>query len=205
VKPVRKKKGEKGTSHENVKDMTVIERKKKKGAMRKKDLGIVSRSYSSQNRRNRNKSGGFTTNHHLFLLRELLSTNVGTTELNVQHALHGTEDLLVGGGGATLEVLDDGDGGVALGGEFLLGHLVALLVAALLDGIADDGADGLGLDDVVAAVDLGEVLAFGCACLGTLLILVSISYGLGGFIEGVLPRTMLPVVYFFSVVTAPER
>lgn len=29
-------------------------------------------------------------------------------------------------------------------------------------------ADGLGLDDVVAAVDLGQVLAFGGTCLGAL-------------------------------------
>jgi hypothetical protein len=74
--------------------------------------------------------------------------------------------------------LDDGNGGVALGGEFLLGHLVALFSAALLDGVGDGVADGLGLDDVVAAVDLGEVLAFGAACL--LLVMVSISYNLRG-------------------------
>jgi hypothetical protein len=176
----RKKKKKKVTSHENVKDMTVIERKKEQCKKKKKRTLKLYPGLIYPRSRNRNKSGGFTPNHHLFLLRELLSTDVGTTEFNIQHALHGTEYLLVGGGGATLEVLDDGDGGVALGGEFLLGHLVALLVAALLDGIADDGADGLRLDDVVAAVDLGEVLAFGSACLGTLLILVSIYYDLGG-------------------------
>ena len=114
----------------------------------------------------------------LFLLGEPLRANVRATELNVKHALHGAEDLLVGGGGATLEILDDGNGGVALGGEFLLGHLVALLSAALLDGVGDGVADSLGLDDVVAAVDLGEALAFGAACL--LLVLVSISYNLRG-------------------------
>lgn len=66
-------------------------------------------------------------------------------------------------GGTTLKVLDNGDGGVALGGEFLLGHLVALLGTALLDGICDGVADGLRLDDIVTAVDLGEVLAIGGA------------------------------------------
>src|SRR3954466_352142 len=118
---------------------------------KKNTFKILTRSYLSQKEKTETKVGGFTPNHHLFLLRELFSTDVGTTEFNIQHALHGTEYLLVGGGGATLEVLDDGDGGVALGGEFLLGHLVAFLVAALLDGIADDGADSFRLDDVVAA------------------------------------------------------
>lgn len=76
---------------------------------------------------------------------------------------------MVWGGGATLEILHNGDGGVALGGEFLLGHLVALLSSALLDGICDGVADGLGLNDIVTAVDLGQVLAIGGASLRRLL------------------------------------
>lgn len=76
---------------------------------------------------------------------------------------------MVGGGGAALKVLDDGHGGVALGGEFLLCHLVSFLGTALLDGIGDGETDGLGLDDIVAAVDLGQVLAFGGASLSGLL------------------------------------
>lgn len=44
-------------------------------------------------------------------------------------------------------------------------HGAALVVLALGarfgDGLADDDADGLGLDDVVGAVDLCEALAFG--------------------------------------------
>lgn len=98
---------------------------------------------------------------NLLLLRELLLSDARTPQLNVQHALHGTEDLLVRSGGTALEVLNNGDGGVALSGEFLLSHLVAFLVSALLDRIRHLVADGLGLDDVVAAVDLGQVLAFG--------------------------------------------
>jgi hypothetical protein len=100
---------------------------------------------------------------HLFLLGELLGSNVRATQLDVEHALHRGENLLVWGGGATLEVLYNGDGGVALGGEFLLGHLVALLSSALLDGICNGVANGLGLDDIVTAVDLGQVLAVGGA------------------------------------------
>lgn len=97
----------------------------------------------------------------LFLLGELLSTDVSASELDVEHTLHGAEDLLVGCRGATLEVLDDGHGGVALGGQLLLGHLVALLGTAALDRVSDGVAHGLRLDDVVAAVDLGQVLALG--------------------------------------------
>jgi len=91
-----------------------------------------------------------------------------TTELHVEHALHRAQDLLIGSGGTALKVLNDGNCGVALSGEFLLRHLVALLVAALLDGVGDFVADGLGLDDVVTAIDLGQVLAFGGTGLGRL-------------------------------------
>ena len=103
----------------------------------------------------------------LLLLRELLGADIGTTELDVQHSLHGAEDLLVRCGAASLHVLHDSDGGVALGSELLLGHLVALLCAAALDGVTDLEADGLGLDDVIASVDLGQMLAFdgGSGCL----------------------------------------
>ena len=100
----------------------------------------------------------------LLFLRELLAPNVVTPELNVQHALHSAENLLIGRGGTPLEVLHDCDGGVALSGEFLLGHLVALFCSTLLDSVCDCQTNGLGLDDVVAAVDLCEVLAFDGAC-----------------------------------------
>ena len=46
---------------------------------------------------------------------------------------------------AVLETLDDCWYGVALGGEFLLGHLVGFLVPAFLDNICDIGADLFGL------------------------------------------------------------
>lgn len=45
-------------------------------------------------------------------------------------------------------------------------------------------ADGLGLDDVVAAVDLGQVLAFGGACLGTLESGLAYIHGVSPGFEG---------------------
>lgn len=97
----------------------------------------------------------------LFLLvRELGAANVSTAELDIQNALHVAENLLVGGTGAALEVSNDGLCGVALGGEILLGHLGLHGLARLRDDVADTLADCVGLDDLVAAVDLGQSLAF---------------------------------------------
>lgn len=96
----------------------------------------------------------------LLLGGELGSANVATPQLNVEDPLHGGEDLLIGGAGAALEVGDNCGSGVALGGEVLLGHLRLHLGSGLGDGVADLLADGVGLDDVVGAVDLGEALAF---------------------------------------------
>lgn len=143
--------------------MAIIRNKKttKKKEMQKLQFNPVSSP-------KRNISRGLTPDSSLLLLGELFGTDPSTTELDVKHTLHGTEDLLVGRGGTALEVLDDSHGGVALGGEFLLGHLVALLGTALLDSVSDEVADSLGLDDVVAAVDLGQVLAFGGARLSGL-------------------------------------
>lgn len=97
---------------------------------------------------------------YLFLLGKLGRANVAAAQLDVEDALHVGEDLLVGGGGAALKVGDNGLGGVALGGEVLLGHLGLHLLAGLGDDVADGAADGVGLDNVVGAVDLGEALAF---------------------------------------------
>lgn len=90
-----------------------------------------------------------TTAPLLFLLAKLGLADAGPPELDVEDALHGGEDLLVGGGGPALKVGDDGLGGVALGGEVLLGHLGLHLLARLGDDVADLLADGVGLDDVI--------------------------------------------------------
>ena len=107
------------------------------------------------------------------LLSKLRGTDVVAAQLDVEDPLHVAEDLLVGLGGAALEVGDDGGGGVAAGGEVLLGHLGLGGLAGLGDGGADVLADGVGLDDVVGAVDLREALALGAALGGLDGILVS--------------------------------
>jgi len=161
----------------------------------------------------------------LLLGAELGLADAGAPQLDVEDALHGGEHLLVGGCGAALKVGDDGLGGVALCGEVLLGHLGLNLLTGSRDDIADGLADGVGLDDVVGAVDLGEALAFngGAGLRG----IVSIGGSFGQHVRVVgrcrqswggreAPRdgravggkgelTALPEANFFSVATAPER
>lgn len=98
--------------------------------------------------------------NRLFPLGKLFTPNVVAAQFNIQHPLHGTQHLLVRCGGTLLKVLNDRGDSVALGGEFLLGHLVGFLVTTLLDGICDLGSHCLGLDDIVAAVDLCQMLPF---------------------------------------------
>lgn len=97
----------------------------------------------------------------LFLALELGLADAGAAELDVEDALHGGEDLLVGDGGAALEVGDDRGRRVALGGQVLLRHLGLHLLPRLADDVAHLLAHRVRLDDVVAAVHLGEPLAFG--------------------------------------------
>jgi hypothetical protein len=98
------------------------------------------------------------------LVRELGLSHLFTTQDDIEHALHVTQQLLVRCRSTTLEVSDDGRRAVALGREILLGHSSALVVlslrACLGDGLSDGDTDSLGLDDVVGAVDLGQALAF---------------------------------------------
>jgi len=137
---------------------------------KKVDISIIKKpekqrdSNLSQSHPQEIKAVGSTLDPSLFLLGELFCTNVATTELDVEHALHRTENFLVRCRSAPLEVLNDSDGSVALGGQLLLRHLVAFFGATLLDRIAHGVTNGFGLDDVVAAVDLCQVLAFGGAC-----------------------------------------
>jgi len=98
------------------------------------------------------------------LFRELGLSNLFTTKYNIEHALHGAQQLLIRRGSAALKVCDYGGRGVTLGGKVLLCHCSALVVlgfgARLGDGLADNDADCLGLDDIVGAVDFGKTLAF---------------------------------------------
>jgi hypothetical protein len=147
---------------------------------------------------------GSNNGQRLCLLFEFGLADVASAQLDVKHPLHGGQDLLVGGGGAALEVGHDGGRGVALGREILLRQGLGLeLGPGLRDGAADLLADCLGLDDVVRSVDFCQALAF-YAGLG----------GLWGRVSGVVMvmvagkggRTRLPLVNFFSVpMTAPLR
>ena len=95
----------------------------------------------------------------LLFWSESWGTNVGTSQLDAENALHVGEHLLVWSGGTVLELLDNGGGGVALGGQVLLGHLWLHLLALGRDGVTDNLADSVGLDDIVGAVDLGQMLS----------------------------------------------
>lgn len=102
---------------------------------------------------------GLSWKNALLLLGELLRSDVVTSQLDIEHTLHRSEDFLVGSGSTPFEVRDDTRCRVALGGEFLLCHLVGLLIPALLDRLTDLDSHGLGLDNVIAAVNLRQVLA----------------------------------------------
>ena len=97
----------------------------------------------------------------LLLFRgKLGGANIVAPQLHVENPLYGSEDLLIGSTGATLKIGDDSGCGIALGGKILLRHLGFHLGAGLSDGVSDFLANGIGLDNVVGTVDLGEALAF---------------------------------------------
>lgn len=95
----------------------------------------------------------------LLLWSKSWSTNVGTSQLDSENALHIGEHLLVWSGGTVLELLNNGGGGVAFGCQVLLGHLWLHLLTLGRDGVTNHLADGVWLDDIVGAVDLGQVLS----------------------------------------------
>ncbi len=97
---------------------------------------------------------------HLLLRSKSRRPNIIPPQLNSQHPLHTRQNLLIGSRRAALKISDDALSGVALGREVLLGHFWVHLLALVGDGGANFLADGGGLDDVVAAVDFGEMLAF---------------------------------------------
>lgn len=96
----------------------------------------------------------------LLLVRELGSANVSATQFDVQDTLHGPENLLIGSGSSSFEVSDNALSGIASGGEILLCHLRLHLLSGGRDGVANQLADSVGLDDVVGSVDLCQALTF---------------------------------------------
>jgi hypothetical protein len=109
-------------------------------------------------------------NRSFLLVRELGGANVAASQLDIEHALHGAEHLLVGGGATSLEFGDDSLGGVAAGSEILLGHLGLDLLSGLCNDVANSLADGVGLDDVVGTVNLGHTLTLRCGTLCKVLV-----------------------------------
>ena len=136
------------------------------------------------------------------LLPEARRADVVPAQLDAEHLLHGREHLLVGRGGAALEVGDDGLRGVAARGEVLLRQLEPVALSLARDDLADVGADGLGLDNVLAAVDLGQVLPLDAGSRG-----LSTARQHREDIAHYRQRpTALPAPNFFSVpMTAPCR
>lgn len=106
------------------------------------------------------------TLHPLLLRPKPRRPDIRPPQLNAQHPLHRRQDLLVRRRGPALEIRDDRGGRVALGRQVLLRHLRLHLLALVRDHAADFLADRVGLDDLVAAVDFGEALAFAAAGLG---------------------------------------
>jgi hypothetical protein len=89
--------------------------------------------------------------------------NIRPPQLNPKYLLHGPQNLLIRRRTPALEISNDARGGVALCREVFLGHLRLHLLALVGDHGADFFADCVGLDDLVAAVDFGEALAFAAA------------------------------------------
>jgi hypothetical protein len=100
----------------------------------------------------------------LLLVGKLGLPNLVSSQNDIQRALHLAEQTLIRRRGAALKVRNDGGCGVALLSQILLCHgrpLVVLRLGPRLgNGLADDGADGLGLHNVVGSVNLGQALAF---------------------------------------------
>ena len=97
----------------------------------------------------------------LLLLRtKSRRTNIASPQLNTQNLLHRPKNLLIRRRTSSLEVRDNRLSSIALCSQILLCHLGLHLLALRGDDIADFLADGVGLDDVVAAVNFGEMLAF---------------------------------------------
>lgn len=97
----------------------------------------------------------------LLLRSELWSTNVTSSQLNTENSFEVSEDFLIWRSGTLLIFLYYRRGSVALCGKVFLCHFWLDLVPPLDDCKAYYRTDGLWLDDVVASVDFGKMLAFG--------------------------------------------
>lgn len=101
----------------------------------------------------------------LFLVGELGLADLVTPKNDIQCPFHLSKQTLIRSRRTTLKVCNDSRRAVAFLSKVLLCHGAALVVlrlgACFGNGLSDDGADGLGLHNVVTAVDLGETLTLG--------------------------------------------
>ena len=140
-----------------------------------------------------------------FLLRELDLSNLVPPQYHIEDPLHCAQQLLVRRGGAPLKVCDYRRRGIALGGQILLGHggtLVVLRFATgFLNGVANAGAHGFRLDNLVGSVDFCEVLSFDSRFRGLVNGLVSISFE----ILSPVPKTTPPLAPLLPPSTDPAH
>ena len=93
--------------------------------------------------------------------------NSSPPQLDPEDPLHSAQDLLIRRRRAPLKILHNRHRRVALGCEIFLRHFRRDLVPPLHDRLSDFQAYGLRLDDLVASVDFGQMLAFDGGFLGT--------------------------------------
>lgn len=119
-------------------------------------------------------------NSSCLLLRELDISNLIPPQYHIEDPLHCAQQLLVRRGGTPLKVCDYRRRGIALGSQILLGHggtLVVLRFATgFLNGVANAGAHGFRLDNLVGSIDFCEVLSFDSRFRGLVNVSVSTSF-----------------------------
>lgn len=97
------------------------------------------------------------------LFRELWLPNLVPPQYHIEYPLHVPQQLLIRRRSPPLEVGHNIRRSVALCGQIFLRHGGAFIVlgfaARLRNGLANHGADGFGLDDVVRTIDFGQMLA----------------------------------------------
>jgi hypothetical protein len=97
----------------------------------------------------------------LLLLRtKSRCTNITPPQLNTQNLLHTRQDFLVWSRSPSLEVRHDTLRCVALGRQVFLRHLRLHLLSLLGDHRPNFLANSGWFNDIIAAIDFGEVLAF---------------------------------------------
>src|SRR6266536_992485 len=96
----------------------------------------------------------------LLLWAETRSTNITSLQLDTKNPLHASQNLLIWRRSTPLEISHDTLSCIALGRQILLRHLGFHLLPLLRDDGSDFFFDRSRLHDIIASIDLGEMLAF---------------------------------------------